>query len=160
KFDCEGHKTDYSPPGFARPPEYDVNQMAGDTYGCRMYWLTQAAVDNSLCPKSTYSSDVCRVDSASTCDICFSEALFGMTGKCSQGYADCLTDKTMGCQTCAGCIDGCKKDPDPQSCITTKCDAPNPAGCAKYTGVLNCLLCDQCDGAKLCAMQNMQIMWV
>jgi hypothetical protein len=134
-------------------PPYDVTQTAGNSLGCRTYWLTQAAADPTQCPNTGLSSTTCACSSSPDCGTCLGCAL-GPSSKCGDIWATCLKDQ--GCNDCANCSNACNGD---QACITA-CDASNPVGCTKYGQLLNCVYCDQCKPNGLCAMQQMQEGWV
>jgi hypothetical protein len=158
KQDCAGATTPIMIPAYTRPPDYSVDQTAGDTYGCRMYWLTQAAADSNVCKRSTYASDVCQPAAAANCDTCFAEASYSNSGACSDLYKQCVGDATGACGQCKQCVDNCKADPNPKACVTNTCISMNSAGCGEYFAVLNCAYCQQCNGTSmLCMMEQASI---
>lgn len=134
-------------------PLYDTKQTAGNSLGCRMYWLTQAAADATLCPKTGLTSDVCACSESNDCSICI-QCTLGLSGKCRDLLFTCQMD--LPCNDCSNCSQGCGGD---QACITA-CDAANPAGCTKYGTLLNCIYCDQCKPNGLCATDQMGLGWV
>jgi hypothetical protein len=135
--------------------DYSITATTGDSFACRMYWLTQAASDPSLCPDTTFASSKCRVDATGVCDTCTGEAATTLTGKCSAMFKNCISDPNSMCAQCYNCAKTCGAD---QTCFTQMCEGPNPTGCSQYAALLNCIFCDQCP--MICASLQMQDNWV
>lgn len=132
KQDCQSY-----PP----QPSYGVGQISGNSYGCRMYVLTQAALDASHCPDIGASSSQCRCDQSQDCNGCASCAVGPSTGKCTTKYVACLADQT--CTQCSDCAAQCQ--PGDQACYDA-CVSAHPTGCQLFDDFVQCYLCDQCTG--------------
>ena len=137
-------------------PPYDITQKSGETMACRMYWLTQAAGDPTLCPKITLASDVCRCDEAPDCTTCIQGCALGPSSKCGPLFMGCLQDSA--CNACSQCFNQCSNAPDAGSGCLTACAASNPDGCSSFAQMLNCVYCDQC--TSTCASEALQNHWM
>jgi hypothetical protein len=138
--DCNAHPS---------MPAYGVGQISGDSYGCRMYQLTQAALDPSRCPDITSHSTQCRCDQGADCNQCGQCAATTPTGNCTELYVACINDAS--CTDCSNCLGQCA--PDDDACAGS-CATQYGAGCQKLADFGKCYLCDECTG--ICDPQQQQ----